>query len=133
MDAARSPLDSRSSAKHEEVRGVAVLISNKMTHITHDLRMTASKVECIMIEIIPSPANRESIFILNVYSSPKDPRQRLKALITKATLLARDSPLIVAGNFNAPYHTWVYPYNTNKGKDQIRDIVCHQPRSYREA
>lgn len=69
-----------------------------------------------MIEIIPSSANRESIFILNVYSSPKDLRQRFKALITKATQLARDSPLIIAGDFNAPYHTWGYPYNTSKGR-----------------
>ncbi|XP_070379199.1 uncharacterized protein [Dermacentor albipictus] len=77
-----------------------------------------------MIEIIPSPTNRQSIvFILNVCSSPKAPRQRFKALITKATQLARDSPLIIAGDFNAPYRTWSYPYNTKKGEDLWREAL----------
>lgn len=51
----------RSVAKHDEGRGVGVLISNKLTHVVHDLRLASNKVEHVMIEIITGPANRESI------------------------------------------------------------------------
>ncbi|XP_037515435.1 uncharacterized protein LOC119391858 [Rhipicephalus sanguineus] len=76
-----------------------------------------------MIEIIPGPVSRGSIFILNVYSSPKDLRQRFKTLVSRASQLARDSPLVIAGDFNAPYHTWGYPYDTHKGEDLWREAL----------
>lgn len=82
-------------AKHEEGRGVGVLISKKLTHVTHDLRMATNKIEYIMTEIIPGPVSKESIFILNVYSSPKDLRQRFKTLVSRAVQLAKDSPLLL--------------------------------------
>ncbi|XP_037505344.1 uncharacterized protein LOC119381643 [Rhipicephalus sanguineus] len=85
--------------------------------------MASSKIEHVMIEIIPGPTNRESIFLLNVYSSPKDLRQRFKTLLSKAVQLSRGAPLIIAGDFNAPHHTWGYSYDTRKGEDLWRETM----------
>lgn len=98
-------------------RGVCTFVRNKLTHITHDLNMTTSNIEYVMTEIIPGRIFRRSIYILNIYSSPNDRRQRFKALLRKAVNLAGSNPLIVAGDFNAPFHTWGYRYDTNKGKE----------------
>ena len=113
----------RSVVKNKEGRGVGALISNKLTHVVHDLNMASSKIEHVMIEIIPGPTNRESIFFLNVYSSPKDLRQHFKALLSKAVQLSIGSPLIIAGDFNAPHHTWGYSYDTRKGEDLWRETM----------
>lgn len=62
-----------------------------------------------MVEIIPNSQIREQLFILNVYSAPSDYHQSFKALISKASALAKNKPLIIAGDFNAPHAAWGYP------------------------
>lgn len=104
-------------SRYSDGRGVCTLVSNKLTHISHDLKMATSSAEYVMTEILPRSSDRSSIFFLNVYSSPKDRRQRFRALIKKAVNLAGPNPLVVAGDFNAPHHTWGYPYNTSKGAE----------------
>ncbi|XP_072140696.1 uncharacterized protein [Dermacentor andersoni] len=79
--------------------------------------MATCKAEHVMIEIIPGRLRRQSVFILNVYSSPNDLRQRFKALLRKAINLAGTSPLVIAGDFNAPHYAWGYMYNTVKGNE----------------
>lgn len=98
-------------------RGVCTLVSRKLTYIIHDLGMATCKAEHVMIEILPGQLRRHSVFILNVYSSPNDLRQRFKALLRKAISLAGTNPLVIAGDFNAPHYTWGYMYNTVKGKE----------------
>lgn len=98
-------------------RGTCTLVSKKLTYILHDLGLTTCKAEDVMIEFIPGRLNSQSVFVLNVYSSPNDLRQRFKALLRKAVNIAGTNPLIVAGDFNAPHHTWGYTYNTAKGTE----------------
>lgn len=97
-------------------RGLCTLVSKKLTHVTHDLKLAGSNIEYIMVEVIPGRVNRGSIYVLNIYSSPNEKRQRFKTLLRKAIDMAGSSPLIVAGDFNAPFHAWGYNYDTNKGK-----------------
>lgn len=97
-------------------RGICTLVSSKFTFVAHDLGVRPSKTETSLVEVIPSQSNISSIFILNVYSSPSDHRQRFKTIITRATKLAGNSPLVVAGDFNAPFHAWNYPHDTVKGR-----------------
>lgn len=99
-----------------EGRGIATLVSNKFTFVTHDLGVRPNKTELSLVEVIPSSSNLSSIFILNIYSSPSDHRQRFRTIIAKATRLAGLSPLVVAGDFNSPFRAWNYPYDSAKGR-----------------
>nr|XP_054928177.1 uncharacterized protein LOC129385549 [Dermacentor andersoni] len=87
-----------------KARGTGILLDSKRAHVTHDLKIPLSSLEYVMIEVIPNRVNKKSVFILNVYSAPRDRVQRFKLLLQKASKLAGDHPLIVAGDFNAPYH-----------------------------
>lgn len=99
-------------------RGVAILINRKIPYVRHELRTIHSNVEFIAVEIVPNSyvGNSSSIFLLNLYSSPKYSRQCFKAILTKVAKLARDAPLLVGGDFNAPHQTWGYPFSSGKGK-----------------
>ncbi|KAL1442290.1 hypothetical protein MTO96_046483 [Rhipicephalus appendiculatus] len=42
-----------------------------------------------------------------------------------AAQLTRDVPLLIVGDFNAPYHIWIYPYDTHREED-IRGKAVHR-------
>lgn len=102
----------------EAGRGLATLIDKKLPYIEHDIHLRHSKIECILVEIIlkRNRGKAQSIFCLNIYSSPNDMRQSFRALFNKALSVAKTAPLIIGGDFNAPYHTWGYSWNTKKEK-----------------
>ncbi|XP_075526245.1 uncharacterized protein LOC142557943 [Dermacentor variabilis] len=100
-----------------KARGTCILLDSKRTHVIHDLKIPLSSLEYVMIEVIPNRVNKKNVFILNVYSAPRNRVQRFKLLLQKASKLAGDHPLIVAGDFNAPYQVWGYKHDTVKGKD----------------
>ncbi|XP_075543106.1 uncharacterized protein LOC142576707 [Dermacentor variabilis] len=100
-----------------KVRGTCILLDSKRTQVVHDLKIPFSSLEYVVIEVIPNRVNKKSVFILNVYSAPRDRVQRFKLLLQKASKLAGHHPLIVAGDFNAPYHMWGYKHDTVKGRD----------------
>lgn len=112
------PISQRGDTK----RGIATLISKKFAHIVHEVLPTRSRLEAILVELVPNRFLKQSVFILNVYSSPSDYRQSFHALLTKATTLARNSPLVIAGDFNAPHPSWGYPQATAKGTNLTRAI-----------
>ncbi|KAH6927431.1 hypothetical protein HPB50_003466 [Hyalomma asiaticum] len=60
---------------------------------------------------------KNSVFILNIYSNPRDPRQQFQAILKKSVDLAGTHPLVVVGDLNAPSGLWGYVYNTSKGRD----------------
>lgn len=51
-----------------------------------------------------------------MYSSPRDIKQSFKSLLTKAANLAKDAPLLIGGDFNAPHYAWKYVYSAIKGE-----------------
>ncbi|XP_037514966.1 uncharacterized protein LOC119391354 [Rhipicephalus sanguineus] len=85
--------------------------------------MATSNAEYVMTEILPGSSDRSRIFLPNVYSSPKDRRQRFKALMKKAVNLAGSNPLVVAGDFNAPHHNLGLPvrHQQELGTSSCRD------------
>lgn len=96
-------------------RGTATLVANKITCIAHSL--DEPEIEHVIVEIIPGNTSRQSVYILNVYSSPSHHRQRFTRLFQKAIRLAESNPLVIAGDFNAAHRAWGYAYDTPKGNE----------------
>lgn len=108
----------KSHTRYEDgKRGISTLVTNKYTFIVHDLNLESNKVEHSLVEIIPSGQFKTSVFILNIYSTPKDLRQRFAAIINRAVSKAKTFPLLVAGDFNAPHQAWGYTQANRKGVD----------------
>lgn len=93
------------------------MVRNKLTFIQHEIHMPSNNIEHLMVEVAGKGRCSKGTFILNAYSSPKQHKQRFRAFLTKATRLAGNNPLLVAGDFNAPHQTWGYGHSTLKGKD----------------
>lgn len=70
-----------------------------------------------MVEILPGNVSQQSVYMLNVYSSPSHHRQRFTRLFQKAVRLAGPNPLVIAGDFNAAHSAWGYTYDTPKGNE----------------
>ncbi|XP_037567963.1 uncharacterized protein LOC119448820 [Dermacentor silvarum] len=62
------------------------------------------------------PAEKQRVYILNIYSNPRDSREQFKTIFKKSVDLAGTHPLVVVGDFNAPYGLWGYIYDTSKGR-----------------
>lgn len=101
------------------------MIDKRLTHLTHDLKLTTGRIEYVMVEILLDAPQRNqrrnSVFVLNIYSNPRDSRQQFKIILKKATDLAGPRPLVVVGDFNAPYGLWGYIYDTTKGRNLWQD------------
>lgn len=68
----------------------------------------------VILEIPPSSRRTHtSLFLLNIYSSPRQPHRFHKLL--SYVKLAGISPLLVVGDFNAPSPAWGYIRDTRKG------------------
>ncbi|KAL1476009.1 hypothetical protein MTO96_036848 [Rhipicephalus appendiculatus] len=91
-------------------RDVCTLVSNKLTHLSHDLQMATSNAEYVINDILPASSERRSIFLPNVYCSPVERRQRFKPLLKKIANMAGSNPLLVM-------MTWGYPFNRSKGEE----------------
>lgn len=112
------------SSKFEQgKRGVATLVANKCSFQERDLKLGNVKAEATAIEIIPNGWLKNSVFVVNVYSSPSDHRQSFASIITKATSMARGAPLIVAGDFNAPHEAWGYARPMPKGERLLEAVT----------
>lgn len=47
-----------------------------------------------------------NVFILNIYSSPSDKKRDFKTLLITTVRTVRNTPFVVAGDFNAPNPEW---------------------------
>lgn len=74
--------------KGPQGRGVSTLVNNKHTFIEHDLNMGRCKIEYLFGEVIPSGELKQSVFILNVYSSPRGRQHRFTSLLAKVVSMA---------------------------------------------
>ncbi|KAH6920492.1 hypothetical protein HPB50_028519 [Hyalomma asiaticum] len=70
--------------------------------------MPRSAIEHVATEIVVGKRKkRTSIMIVNLYSNPRQRKQKLKALIQKTKQ--------IAGDFNAQHKLWGYPEINEKG------------------
>ncbi|XP_075531080.1 uncharacterized protein LOC142564087 [Dermacentor variabilis] len=88
---------------------------DKISCLAYDL--DRPEIEYVMVEILPGSVSRRSVYILNVYSNPRNHRQWLKRLFQKAIRLPGSNPLVIAGDFNAAHRTWNYAYYTPEGNE----------------
>lgn len=102
-------------------RGICTLVEKKLAFLSHDLKLASCNLEYVMAEVLLNTRQRNqrknSVFILNIYSNPRDSRQQFQTILKKSVDLAGSHPLVVVGDFNAPYGLWGYVYNTSKGRD----------------
>lgn len=87
------------------------------------MQLGNTRAEVMLIEIIPSSWLKNSVFILNIYSSPRDRHQAFLSIIAKAAAKARDAPLVVAGDFNAAHQAWGYVRHSPKGINLLQAVT----------
>lgn len=110
------------SIREEGKRGLATLVARKCSFQVHKLPLGKTRVEIIMVEIIPNNWLKSSVFLLNIYSSPSDQRQAFATIMTKAVALTKGAPIVIAGDFNAPHDSWGYPRNSTKGNLLVQAV-----------
>lgn len=107
-------------------RGLYVLINKQHTHIEHDLKIRDKSLEYLMIELVLPTSYKgqrpNSLFILNLYSSPRKRHQQFKNILDKAQQLAENKQLIVCGDFNAAHTAWGYVRCDRKGRDLLEHV-----------
>lgn len=103
------------SSLAENGLGIATLIAKKCAFQELDLCLGNTKLEASLVEIIPNSWLKNSVYVINVYCSPRDNRQTFYSLTTKASSKARETPLVMAGDFNAPHEAWGYVRSIPKG------------------
>lgn len=104
-------------------RGVCTLVKKGLIVVEHDL-MPRSAIEHVATEIVVGKRKkRTSIVIVNLYSNPRQRKQKFKALIQKTKQIAGDNINIIAGDFNAQHKLWGYPEINEKGKHLLDDMT----------
>ncbi|KAH6920879.1 hypothetical protein HPB50_028133 [Hyalomma asiaticum] len=102
-----------------EERGLCTLVRKRLTFIDHEISRV--QMEHALIELIPSKRRKQSIFLLDVYSSPSKRRQGFRELFHKTLKIAGSRSLIAGGDFNAADTAWGYGYSTAKGRQLGQD------------
>lgn len=79
-----------------------------------------------LVVLFPPKRDALRIFILNIYSSPKDTGHKFNQLFSLAKQAAQHHMLIIAGDFNAPHTAWGYSHCTKKGRLLWEQIQAHR-------
>lgn len=90
----------------------STLVHNNLTATQHDIEYT--DIPHTLVEILPRKRADRSLFVLNVYCSPRADVENFSRLFRKTLALAGDAQLLVLGDFNARHPDWGYMH-TNPG------------------
>ncbi|KAM7310304.1 hypothetical protein ISCGN_007212, partial [Ixodes scapularis] len=60
----------------------------------------------ILLELLPRRKEQRRVFLLNVYSPPKDQSKAVARILAEVLRVAKDTPLLVVGDFNANHAEW---------------------------
>lgn len=103
---------------------VATLVRRNLPAVRRDIGEDTTAANHVLVELIPDRKHRgSSIFVLNIYSSPRS-NHRFAKLFRKVLDLARGSTIIIVGDFNAHHTEWGYKRATTKGRNLWLD--AHQ-------
>ncbi|XP_072143750.1 uncharacterized protein [Dermacentor andersoni] len=102
-------------------RGICTLVRKGLTFIEHELH--SSKIEYTLIEAVTGKKQKNSTFLLNVYSSPSHWKQKFKTLLHRASTVAGTHRLVACGDFNAAHPAWGYNKQLAKGRDLFQDTL----------
>lgn len=98
---------------------VGALVSKHLTCNSHTINID---IPHQILEIITQGKNSCSLFILNVYSSPRSRTHSFHRLLIEFGRLGRT--LLVCGDFNAPHTVWGYRKSEAKGT-RLWDDICN--------
>lgn len=92
-----------------------ILVHKECTARQIDLDLSEGH-EYTMVNILPNKRRDPSVYVLNVYSSPKCKRSVFNEIFYKAVREADKHPLVIVGDFNAPSYHWGYTREIAKGR-----------------
>lgn len=103
---------------------VATLTDKSLTTIEHTIH--GSDIDHNLIEILPTTRGHKSIFVLNVYSPPRQRKENFDYLVTTTSNIAKNNGLVIVGDFNAAHPAWGYTTATAKGTTLQNTIQQHR-------
>nr|XP_050030525.1 uncharacterized protein LOC126526712 [Dermacentor andersoni] len=101
----------------------AVLIKKHYTTQKHQIN---HRIEHTLIELVPPKKTLQSLYILNVYSPPRDTLKDLDKFLREVKKVTNGQKLLVVGDFNAPHVAWGYRSTNKKGMDVHNAAQHHQ-------
>ncbi|KAH7939971.1 hypothetical protein HPB52_019813 [Rhipicephalus sanguineus] len=107
-----------SSDKGDKSR-VTTLIKRNIAAIEHEVN--SREIEAVLLEILTGRKGEPSVFLLNLYSTPRQRKVRFRALFRKEIEAAGTNPLVIAGDFNAAHPEWGYSKQDPKGRQLWED------------
>lgn len=80
--------------RNKQGRGITILIGTNMPYIRHETHHTACYLGRVTIKIILNNhvGNKQSIFLINFYSSPKDTKQGSEACLARSRASLKIAP-----------------------------------------
>ncbi|KAH7945772.1 hypothetical protein HPB49_015353 [Dermacentor silvarum] len=100
---------------------VVTLVKRNVTVLQHETG--SMQIDHVLIELVTCKRMDKNIFILNVYSSPRQRRNcGFDDLFAKVRMIAKGSPLLVVRDFNAHHPAWGYKFAQVKAKDLWNSI-----------
>lgn len=91
----------------------AIMVHRNLTANQIDLEY--EDLSYTFVEVLPNKRSDHTLYILNIYSPPKDKSQATSKLMVKAYKYANRAPLIILGDFNAQHSAWGYQKCATKG------------------
>lgn len=76
--------------------GVTTLVRRNLAVVKHDTEVI--NVDHVLVELIPAKKKEGSLFVLNIYSSPKQRKARFGPLLQKTLRIAKRQALVVVGD-----------------------------------
>ncbi|KAH7938730.1 hypothetical protein HPB52_000149 [Rhipicephalus sanguineus] len=111
----------KSYAGRWENTKVVTLVKRNVTALQHETGLM--QMDHVLIELVPRKRMDKNLFVLNVYSSPRQRRNCcFDDLFAKVRMIAKDSPLLVVGDFNAHHPAWGYRFVQVKGRELWNSI-----------
>lgn len=102
---------------------VTTFVKRNITTLQHETGN--AQIDHVLVELIPRKRKDKNLFILNVYSSPKQRKCDFGDLFTKTKVITKSSPLLVVGDFNAHHPAWGYKFTQVKGRNLWDKIQQH--------
>uniref|UniRef100_A0A6G5A9U2 Putative tick transposon n=1 Tax=Rhipicephalus microplus TaxID=6941 RepID=A0A6G5A9U2_RHIMP len=100
---------------------VATLVHKSITAIQHK-PIEGIEIPHIITEILYKEKKKKSIFILNIYSPPRQRKATFDKLFEDSAKLAKQNTLIVVGDFNAKNPSWGFLTQDAKGRNIAQQI-----------
>ncbi|XP_042150175.1 uncharacterized protein LOC120849945 [Ixodes scapularis] len=117
-----------SKPEHEGVPPrVATLVAKHLPFVPHQLERVTG-IPYVFLELLPQKNGQSSLFVLNLYSSPRARKDTFDAIFRDAIALTKPSEntLLIVGDLNAAHPAWGYYQESVKGRKLATAIDRNQ-------